>query len=113
MSLKKSVLSVVTAATLAAGTLTSVSSSASAHGWQHRDHGQRYEYAPRVNHWDGGEHRGYRNQGYRNYDYDGGREYHHRNHEGRNLAIGAFATILGIAIASQAAHAHTYDGDND
>ena len=113
MSLKKSVLSVATAATLAAGTLASVSTSASAHGWRHYDNGPRYEYAPRANHWAGEERHGYRNNGYRDYDNDGGHEYRHRNHEGRALAIGAFAAILGIALASQDSHVqHDYYDEN-
>ena len=112
MSLKKSILSVVTAATVAAGSLTSLASTASAGEWHGHggNHGGNHAYAQRVNPWQGGNHHAYR--GYNNYDGDYGYR-RHRNHEGRNLAIGAFATILGIAIASQAAQAHTYDRDND
>ena len=113
MSLKKSVLSVVTAATVAAGSLTSLASTASAgewHGHGGNHGGNHHAYAQRYNPWQGGNHHAYR--GYNNYDGDYGYR-RHRNHEGRNLAIGAFATILGIAIASQAARAHNYDGDND
>ena len=38
--------------------------------------------------------------------YDGRRHYDHR---GRNIALGAFATILGLAIASEAARDRGYD----
>ncbi len=110
MSLKNSIVSVVTAATLAAGTLTSVSTAASADGWRHHDghhNGGSYSsYRPHNNY--------YAVQPRGDRDYDGGHEYHHhRNHEGRALAAGAFAVILGIALASQAAHVqHDYYDEN-
>ncbi|MFN0218801.1 MAG: hypothetical protein ACKVP4_08325 [Hyphomicrobium sp.] len=36
-----------------------------------------------------------------------------RDHRGRELAIGAFAAIVGLAIAAEASRAHRYDGYHD
>ena len=63
----------------------------------------RYDGAPRVNRWgdvkrhdwNGG--RNYAQGGYGNY----GGHRRHRDHTGRAIAIGTFAAILGLALASQ------------
>lgn len=46
--------------------------------------------------------------------YDNGYHRHRHSHRGRNVAIGAFAAVLGLAIAAEAARAHDdayYDDD--
>ena len=113
MSLKKIVTS-ATVAVLAAGSFVPLSSVANARDWDGDRHGQRFEHRDhdggRSNRWN--EQRRY--GGWRGHDHDDGGYRRHRDNTGRNLAIGAFATILGLAIASQASHAnHYYDGDND
>jgi hypothetical protein len=56
---------------------------------------------------------GYGRGGYDRGEFDGRNSYRHRwhghRHEGRNLAIGAFAAILGLAIAAEANRDHRYD----
>jgi hypothetical protein len=105
MSLKNSIVSVVTAAALAGGAMTSVSTSASAGGWRHHNGGSHSAYAPRQNYY------AQQNRGYRN--YDGGHQYRHRNHNGAAVAAGAFAVILGLALASQAGRVqHDYYDEN-
>ena len=96
MSLKK-IISPVLVAALAVGSLVPLSSAASAHEWRHREGGnsvriRQYSYNQHNNDGDYGE---------------------HRSHHGRNVAIGAFAAIVGLAIASQAARAHHDDDDDD
>jgi hypothetical protein len=101
MSLKKAITSAAVSA-IAAGSLVPLSSAASARDWddhsgrigsrvEHRDHD-----AGRYNAWRGGDEGGYRR---------------HHDHDNRNLAIGAFATVLGIALAAEAnrVHDHYYD----
>jgi hypothetical protein len=111
MSLKKAITSAAVSA-IAAGSLVPLSSAASASEWNHRSRG----IAPRAenhidhdgdrsNRW--GEHRQY--NAWRGSDDDEGGYRRHRNHDGRNLAIGAFAAILGVAIAAEASRAHNYD----
>jgi opacity protein-like surface antigen len=124
MSLKKLITSAAVSA-IAAGSLVPLSTVASANEWNHHGgRGHASNGAPRfernfdndrgrVNRW--GEHREHRqyNAWRGNNDDDGGYR-RHRNHNGRNLAIGAFAAILGLAIAAEASRGHQYDdGDND
>lgn len=117
MTLKKLITSAAVSA-IAAGSLVPLSTAASAHEWNHygRTSGQRIHnslagndrHEGRFNRW--GEHRQY-NSWRGNDDDDGYRR--HRNHNGRNLAIGAFAAILGLAIAAEAGRGHHYDNDYD
>jgi hypothetical protein len=103
MSLKK-IISPVLMAAIAAGSLVPMSTAANAGDWRHRSYGnsvhvRQYSGAPHSNRWAHRDNRG---------DYSG-----HRNHHGRNLAIGAFAAILGLAIAAQASQAQDYDYDDE
>ena len=106
MSLKKLIHAVAISA-VAAGSLAPLSSAANAGEW--RKHGkfagQNYSgnYGKR---WNGGRHNGWNNA------YAHRR---HRDHTGRNIAIGAFATILGLALAAEASKVHRdyYDSDYD
>ena len=119
MTLKKLITSAAVSA-IAAGSLVPLSTAASAYEWDHHGgtSGQRIQnsleggdrHDGRINRW--GEHRQY--NAWRGNDEDNGGYRHHRNHNGRNLAIGAFAAIIGLAIASEASRGHHYDnGDND
>ena len=105
----KSIISSVAVSAIAAGSLIPLSSAASAGEWNHRGHGQRFESHAFDNHggnrgWN--QHRQY-NAWHGSNDYDGNYGYRrHRNNNGRALAIGAFATILGIAIAAEASRGH-------
>ena len=96
MSLKK-IISPVLAAALAVGGLVPLSSAASAHEWRHREGGN----SVRI-----------RQYSYSQHDDDG--DYgEHRSHHGRNVAIGAFAAIVGLAIAAEASRANHDDDDDD
>jgi hypothetical protein len=119
MSLKQVVSSIAVSA-IAAGSLIPLSSAASANEWNHhgRGHAPRFERnfdngGGHTNRW--GEHRQY--NAWNHNDGDEGGYRRHRNHNGRNIAIGAFAAILGLAIAAEASrgHGHSYDNgyDND
>jgi hypothetical protein len=120
MSLKKFITS-ATVAALSAGSLVPLSSAASARDFDHHDggHGPRLENryghrdhdGGRINRW--GEHRQY-NAWSRN-DGDEGEYRRHGNHNGRNVAIGAFALVLGLALGSEAnrTQRHYYDDSND
>lgn len=96
MTLKKIVSPAVIAA-LAAGSFVPLSSAADAREWHHREGANSVhirQYSPGSHNDDG--------------DYG-----EHRNHHNRNVAIGVFATIAGLAIASQAAHDHHHDNDDE
>lgn len=101
MSLKK-LVHAVAISTIAAGSLVPLASAANAGGGhRHGGYSQKYYSGKGDRHWNG------RHDGWR-YGHN------HRRHRGRNLALGAFATILGIAIAAEAARAHDdryYDYD--
>lgn len=100
MSFSKNVASLVLAASIGAATLTPLSTAANARDWDR--HGGDYSRDYRA---------GRDND--RDYGGRGGDRYEHRRdhhrHNGRNLAIGAFAAILGLAIASQASRDRSYD----
>lgn len=110
MALKKFVSSTVVAA-LAVTSMLPLSNAASAY-----DHYNRGGFHGRSNH-HGEPQRGYGqrdNYGHQdNYGYQGYRR--HRDHTGRNVALGVFAAILGLAIASEAnqrdSRSHNYRGD--
>lgn len=97
MSIKTAITSALVALT-AAGSLLPMATAANARDY---DRGGRGGYSEFKS---GGKH-GHINRGWRGHNRDyayGGYGYRrHRDHTGRNLAIGAFATILGIAIASE------------
>ena len=108
MSIKTIITSAAVSA-IAAGSLVPMSSAASARDWNgHRGHGG----GPRVEQFDrnGGEHVNRWGEARRDYNYS---QYEaprrHRDHTGRNVAIGVFAAILGLAIASEASRANDYD----
>lgn len=94
MSIKPAITSALVALT-AAGSLLPMASAANARDFD------RSGYSDFKS---GGKHGNF-NRGWRGHNRDfayGGYGYRrHRDHTGRNLAIGAFATILGIAIASE------------
>ncbi|HPG89191.1 MAG TPA: hypothetical protein PLD46_06025 [Hyphomicrobium sp.] len=103
----KSVFTSALVALMAAGSLLPMASAASARDFDHRGSGsgkgnysKSYKSSGNYNNYNN------RNYGWRGRDRGnqyayGGPRRHHRDHTGRNLAIGAFATILGIAIASE------------
>lgn len=96
----RTVMTPVLASLIAAGSLLPMASAASARDFDRHGGGkpQYSQFKPQGKH-GGGDHR-WRGRDYGNhYAYGGHRR--HRDHTGRNLAIGAFATILGIAIASE------------
>lgn len=85
---------------IAAASLLPLASSANArdfdrHGGGKGNYGSQFKQHGKYNH----SNRGWRGRD-NQYSY-GGHRGHRRDHTGRNLAIGAFATILGIAIASE------------
>ena len=114
MSLKK-IISPVLALAIAAGSLMPLSSAANARDWNHR--GARsghaapraYNHGPRVNRWGDVRHNRWNNAGN---NYNGGHR-RHRDHTGRNIALGAFAAILGLAIAAETAKVQHDYYDND
>jgi Ni/Co efflux regulator RcnB len=98
MSFRKTVTSAMIAATVAVGSIVPLASAAQA-----RDHdrdgrrGHGYEDSRRDF---GRDHRrDRRHHGYR---------HHRKDKHGRNIAIGAFATILGLAIAAEASRDRGY-----
>lgn len=101
----KPVITSALVAIMSAGSLLPMASAASARDFDNRDGGKgNYSkpFKPSGNY----DNYNNRNNGWRGRDNDdryayGGPRRHHRDHTGRNLAIGAFATILGIAIASE------------
>ena len=121
MSLKQVVSSIAVSA-IAAGSLLPMSTAASASEWNHNGRGHGYTSGQRIqnnlgsshhegrfNRW--GEHRQY--NAWNHNDGDEGGYRRHRNHNGRNIAIGAFAAILGLAIAAEASRGHHNGYDND
>ena len=89
MSLKKVITSGLVAAT-AFGSLLPLASAANARDYgRHGGHGRGHFEAPR--------HGGHHYNGYNR--WDGHRR--HNDHTGRNLAIGAFAAVLGLALAAE------------
>lgn len=98
MSLR-TVMTPVLASLIAAGSLLPMASAASARDFDRHGggKGQYSQFKPAGKHGHNNRWRG-RDHGDR-YAYGGYRR--HRDHTGRNVAIGAFATILGIAIASE------------
>ena len=119
MSPAKVMTTAILAASVAAGSLIPLSSAANARDWNghrdgHRDGPRIERFEPRdhdrVNRW-GEPRRNYRTQ----YDYRDANAGHYRkrDHTGRNVAIGIFAAMLGLAIASEASRANNYDGYRD
>ncbi len=114
MSLKK-FISPALALAIAAGSLVPLSSAANARDWNSRGaragHGTPhvYNHGPRVNRWGDVRHNRWNNAG----NHDNGGYRRHRDHTGRNLAIGAFAAILGLAIAAETAKVQHDYYDND
>lgn len=101
MSIKTTITSALVAV-MAAGSLLPMASAASArdfdrHGGGKGHYGKQFNAPGKYNQ----AHRGWRGRG-NHYAY-GGYRHRHRDHSGRNLAIGAAAAILGIAIASEVA----------
>lgn len=99
MSIKTAIASALVALT-AAGSLLPMASAANARDFDRGGNGGYSDFKS------GGKH-GHVNRGWRGHDRGNDYAYRdygyrrHRDHTGRNLAIGAFATILGIAIASE------------
>ena len=103
MSLKKLVHAVAISAIAAGSTLPLASAANAGSGHRHGGYSQKYDWGKSNRHWNG-RHNGWKHG------------HNHRRHRGRHLALGAFATILGIAIAAEAARAHNdryYDYDYD
>lgn len=97
MSFKRTLTTAALAAAVAAGSIMPLAGAANAAGWKHRGGG----------HGDHSMHRLHKSDSHRHYGHR-----HHRRHDhtGRNVAIGAFATILGLAIASEARRSYYDDG---
>jgi hypothetical protein len=117
MTLKKLITSAAVSA-IAAGSLVPLSSAASANEWNHQGRGHAPRFERNIDHDGGhanrwGQHRQYNAWSHNDGDEGGYRR--HRDHTGRYLAIGAFATILGLALASQQNHVQHqyYDDSND
>lgn len=116
MSVAKTLVSALTAASVVVGSLASLSSAASANDDRHNGYGNTYGNSsygePRVNRWrDFDRHPS--NYEYR-HDGDEGHQYRHRDHTGRNVALGVFATVLGLAIAAESSRVgHQYYGERD
>lgn len=122
MPLNKVITSAVLAASIAAGSLVPLSSAANAREWNHHSGGYGYSSGSRVEHFEAREHGRHNRWGEprRNYrpqpqwhDADAGYRPRKKDHSGRNLAIGMFAAILGLAIASEASRAARYDDYRD
>lgn len=95
MDLKK-MISPVLAIAIAAGSLVPLSSAANAGDrWNKRGHYGHNYHNPNVNRWGDVRHNRWNNA------YNGHR-YHKRDNTGRNVALGAFAVILGLALAAEA-----------
>lgn len=88
MSLKK-IISTVAVSAIAMGTLVPL---ASARDYGRHDGGRGYGHGPRVERYAGPQRFG---------GHYGHAPRRHRNHNGRNLAIGAFAAVLGLALAAE------------
>ena len=117
MTLKK-IISPVLAVAIAVGSLAPLSSAANAREWNQRGaragHGTPHveRYSPRVNRWGDARSNRWNNAGHGYNNYNGGYR-KHRDHTGRNIAIGAFAAILGLAIAAETAKVQHDYYDND
>lgn len=117
MSFKK-FISPVLAIAIATGSLVPLSSAANARDWHNR--GARganvtphvEHYSPRVNRWGDVRHNGW-NSAAHDYNHDNGGYRRHRDHTGRNVAIGVFAAILGLAIAAETSKVQHDYYDND
>jgi hypothetical protein len=92
MTFRKSITSAVLSVTIAAATLAPLSSAANARDW---NRGGSDRGGPAVHDRDFEGHSGGRGE----WRHDGR---WHRHHGDRDLAIGAFATVLGLAIAAEA-----------
>ena len=110
----KTVITSAAVSAIAAGSLIPLSSAANARDWNRGGEHARYvepfdrDGGERVNRW--GEQR--RDYGWHRAEVVQDEDYtprHHRDNTGRNVAIGVFAAMLGLAIASEAGHAHNYD----
>ena len=99
MTQNKIITSAVLSAFIAAGGMLPLATSASANDWNRGGYGQRNGHVQQYNRWDNGHY----NHGYRR----------HRDHTGRNIAIGAFAAILGLAIAAETSKVQHDYYDND
>lgn len=113
MSLK-SLMNGVAVATIAAGTLLAPAD-AGAREWRRGGHGEgagpgsgggHHEGRNGVytNRWGdvrGGRHEGGRGSWAHRRDWDEGRQERHGDHTARNVAIGAFAAVLGLALAAE------------
>ena len=112
MSMVKTLVSAVTAASVVVGSLASLSSAANAHDYRNNTYGNSSYGQPRINRW-GDFDRHPSNYEYR-HDGDEGHAYRHRDHTGRNVALGVFATVLGLAIAAESSRVgHDYYGERD
>jgi hypothetical protein len=110
---------IITSAAISAitvGSLLPMASAANAREWNGRGaragHIQKHSFnvnRPSVNRWGDVRHNRWSNSGR---DYSHGYRMH-RDHSGRNLAIGAFAAILGLAIAAETAKVQHDYYDND
>lgn len=103
MSIKTTITSALVAI-MAAGSLLPMASAASArdfdrHGSGKGHYGKQFNAPGKYNQ----AQRGWRGRDRGNHYAYGGYRHRHRDHTGRNLAIGAAAAILGIAIASEVA----------
>jgi hypothetical protein len=107
MNISKKLTTAAIAATMTFGALTPLASTAEARDWD-RD-GYSDSRGDRDRDFDRGSRLDDRRDFRRRYAH---RSYR-RDHRGRELAIGAFAAVLGLAIATEASRSHRYDGYHD
>lgn len=110
----KKIVHAVAVASIVAGSLAGLPGAASARDWN-RDAGHGgFEGArrdPSLNRWGEVRHDRWRNTE----TYETGEGYrHHHDHAGRAIALGAFAAILGLALAAESRRVQhdAYDYDN-
>ena len=112
MSRTKTILTGLVVAAVAVASLIPLANAASAHEWQHN--GGRHVYAADVNRW-GEVRRSPDAYEYRHDAGDDGYRRHHRDNVGGAVAVGIFATVLGLALAAESNRVQHryYDDSND
>ena len=110
MSRTKTILTGLVVAAVAVGSLIPLANAASAHEWR----GNHGAYSQRVNPWNAA-HGNADAYEYRHDDGDYGYRHHHRDNVGGAVAVGIFATVLGLALAAESNRVQHryYDDSND
>ena len=110
MSRTKTIHTGLVVAAVAVGSLIPLANAANAHEWR----GTHGAYSQRINPWNGGRGNADRYE-YRNDSGDYGYHRQHRDNVGGAVAVGIFATVLGLALAAESDRVQHryYDADND